>query len=156
MSKLIKIEEFITSLLIFVIAVLTVLQVLFRYFLEIPFPWIEELTRYLMIYMIYIGAAIGVYKNDHFKIEILNMILNKNQIRLVNITHQLAIMAFVSVFAYVSLQFVISQNNFGQVAPALQISMSWPMGALVIGSLLMLIASIASIYKNIQIKKEGN
>jgi TRAP-type C4-dicarboxylate transport system permease small subunit len=47
------------------------LQVLFRYVLELPLPWTEELSRYLFVWAALIGAAVSVGRNDQFVIPIL-------------------------------------------------------------------------------------
>ena len=47
------------------------LQVLFRYVLEAPLPWSEELARYLFVWAALLAAAVTVGRNDNFTISIL-------------------------------------------------------------------------------------
>ena len=47
------------------------LQVLFRYVLEEPLPWSEELARYLFVWAALLAAAVMVGRNDNFSISIL-------------------------------------------------------------------------------------
>jgi TRAP-type transport system small permease protein len=47
------------------------LQVLFRYVLEEPLPWSEELARYLFVWAALLAAAVTVGRNDNFTISIL-------------------------------------------------------------------------------------
>jgi TRAP-type transport system small permease protein len=47
------------------------LQVLFRYVIQQPLPWTEELSRYLFVWAALIGAAVSVGRNDQFTIPIL-------------------------------------------------------------------------------------
>jgi TRAP-type C4-dicarboxylate transport system permease small subunit len=47
------------------------LQVLFRYVLEKPLPWSEELARYLFVWAALLAAAVMVGRNDNFSISIL-------------------------------------------------------------------------------------
>lgn len=44
------------------------LQVFFRYVLEEPLPWSEELARYLFVWAAFLAAAVTVGRNDHFSI----------------------------------------------------------------------------------------
>lgn len=44
------------------------LQVFFRYVLQAPLPWSEELARYLFVWSSLLAAAVVVGKHDHFSI----------------------------------------------------------------------------------------
>jgi TRAP-type C4-dicarboxylate transport system permease small subunit len=46
-------------------------QVLYRYVLEIPSPWTEEMARYLFIWSAFLAAAVSVGRNDQFHIPLL-------------------------------------------------------------------------------------
>jgi len=46
-------------------------QVFFRYVLNQPNPWTEELARYLFIWISMLGAAFGVMKRSHFGFDLL-------------------------------------------------------------------------------------
>jgi TRAP-type transport system small permease protein len=152
MSKLVRWEESISSGLMIILALLTVLQVVVRYFFQLPFPWVEELARYSMIAMIYIGSAVAVHKKEHLNVELLDMILKEPKKRVVGITHQFLILVFVIFLVYVSTEFILFQIKIGQVSPAMQISMAWPIGAILLGGILMLIHGIYSVYISITVK----
>ena len=47
------------------------MQVLYRYVLEIPSPWTEEMARYLFIWSAFLAAAVSVGRNDQFSIPVL-------------------------------------------------------------------------------------
>ena len=46
-------------------------QVIFRYVLNQPSPWTEELSRYLFIWISLLGAAFGVMKQSHFGFDLI-------------------------------------------------------------------------------------
>lgn len=48
---------------------ITILQVFFRYVLKIPFIWSEEFTRFLFIWIVWFGAALGIPRGKHMVIE---------------------------------------------------------------------------------------
>lgn len=52
--------EFVGGLILAVATLITILQVLFRYVLKIPFIWSEEFTRFLFIWIVWFGAALGI------------------------------------------------------------------------------------------------
>src|SRR5690625_1019486 len=153
MSRLIKLEKSISSSLLIILTILTLLQVVTRYLFHLPLPWVEEAARYLMIFMVYIASAIAVYKLDHLNIDILNLVLSDSKMCFFNITYQTVIVIFLILFLYTSIQFTFYQIKVGQVSPALQISMGWPLSALIIGGLLMIISALGSIYRKMIVKK---
>src|SRR5690625_3666083 len=94
MKKLMKIEENFNSILILSLTLLTILQVLSRYVFMTSLPWVEELARYLMIFMVYIGSAVAVFRHDHFKVELLELFLSKQQLRVVDNIYQVILILF--------------------------------------------------------------
>ncbi|MDA8226350.1 MAG: TRAP transporter small permease subunit, partial [Desulfitobacterium hafniense] len=47
-----------------VMSVIILAQVIFRYVLEAPLPWSEEVARYLMVWGTFLGAGLGVRKRE--------------------------------------------------------------------------------------------
>jgi TRAP-type transport system small permease protein len=47
------------------------LQFFTRYFLNDSASWTEEIARYLLIGVVFVGAAIGVAKNNHIQVDLL-------------------------------------------------------------------------------------
>jgi TRAP-type C4-dicarboxylate transport system permease small subunit len=45
-------------------------QVFYRYILEVPSPWTEEMARYLFIWSAFLAAAVSVGRNDQFLIPV--------------------------------------------------------------------------------------
>ena len=154
MKTLINVEESVASILMYVLTFLTLLQVVMRSF-SMPFTWAEEASRYLMIYMIFIGSAVALYKKEHLNIEILELILKDKGMRFITLAQQSLVTIFTIVFTIIAFQFILTQIEIGQKSPALQMPMAWPMTAVVVGGLLMVISGIGSIYKNLYIKREG-
>jgi TRAP-type C4-dicarboxylate transport system permease small subunit len=48
-----------------------VIQVVYRYVLEMPISWTEETARYLFVWAALLAAAVSVGRNDQFNIPIL-------------------------------------------------------------------------------------
>jgi TRAP-type C4-dicarboxylate transport system permease small subunit len=94
------------------IAVLVVpvtLQILSRFTGLIPsYIWTEELARFLFIWMVMIGAMIGVREGSHFEVDVLPQ-LGPRSNALMRIVSQL----FVLVFALVFLWWGIAFMRFG-------------------------------------------
>ena len=50
--------------------VCVLVQVFYRYVIEAPLPWTEELARYLFVWAAMLAAAVSVGRNDQFSISI--------------------------------------------------------------------------------------
>ncbi len=68
-SRIDTILSTIGSILLAFIAFLLLAQILGRYFLSIPWPWTEEMARYTLIWVSFLGAWIGVRHKAHFRVE---------------------------------------------------------------------------------------
>lgn len=68
--KLIERIELVTAMVLFVVIVLSItLQVISRYGFGRPFVWVEELATYSFIWIVFLGAAAGMKRLAHIKIE---------------------------------------------------------------------------------------
>jgi TRAP-type transport system small permease protein len=55
------------------------LQVVLRYAFSTSFLWAEELSLFAFIWCIYLGAAIGVWRRNHFAFDFLGERLTDGQ-----------------------------------------------------------------------------
>jgi len=67
-SKLQSALNFVGSFLVVLITILLLAQILGRYVLSVPWPWTEELARYALIWVSFLGAWIGMREKAHFRI----------------------------------------------------------------------------------------
>jgi TRAP-type C4-dicarboxylate transport system permease small subunit len=63
--------EWTVGLLFLVIVLLTGTQVFFRYVLSSPISWLEEFAQLLLVWAVMLGAAAGIKRNGHLRIEFL-------------------------------------------------------------------------------------
>ncbi len=72
-----KVEKTIAWILFAVMLALLLLEVFYRYVLNVPVAWAEEMVRYVYISVSYIGAIIAVRERSHIQIDILPSIMKK-------------------------------------------------------------------------------
>jgi len=65
------VEEWLALLLFWALAGTVFLQFFTRYALNDSAGWTEEIARYLLIACVFVGAAIGVRKNNHIQVDVL-------------------------------------------------------------------------------------
>ncbi len=108
-----------------------------RYVLNDPLLWTEEAARYLMIWVVLIGASITMRHREHVRINaIVNLFPEKVRIVLRLITN-----LFVVYFLYILTVYgwEMAQRSQVQTSPALGISMFWPIMAVPLTGIFCLI-----------------
>jgi TRAP-type C4-dicarboxylate transport system permease small subunit len=92
-----------SALLVFSVAVLIVpvsLQIFSRYTALIPsYIWTEELARFLFIWMIMIGAMVGIRESTHFEVDVWPR-LGPRGTALLKIVSSVFILGFALVFVW--------------------------------------------------------
>ncbi len=107
------------------------MQVIFRFILNDPLSWSEELARYLFVWITFLGAAICARDRGHIGMD---YVVSKFPVKVQKIIEHfgLALMVVISLtIAISSIETVVS--NFGQVSPALRLNMGLIYSAIPIG-----------------------
>jgi TRAP-type transport system small permease protein len=117
----------VASVAILIIPVL--LQIFSRYVGFIPrYIWTEELARFCFVWMIMIGAMIGVRENSHFDVDLFPVLKPKIN-AVVRLVSHVAMLLFAIVFLYFGYQFAMfGANQSSELAelPMWLIFIAWP------------------------------
>lgn len=139
-------EEFILTILLFLMTIIMGIQVFSRYILGHSLTWSEELTRYLFIWSSFLSISYCTRKCISIKIEqFLHKFSTKDQILLKIVNHLIEITLFLylipAAFLYVKAA-VVSE----QVSPALGIPMYLIQIAPLVGFSLVVLRIIQRIF----------
>lgn len=115
-------------------------QVWYRFVLNDPLAWSEELGRYLFVWISFMGAAAGVRYQVHLGIDIMEKILPETAYRYVVVLVNLIIQVFLAVIIFWGFK-ILGVIRF-QTSPSMHIPMIYPYMAVPVGSIFMLINSI--------------
>lgn len=149
-------EEY-ALLILFPIMVLVVFTAtLARYLNLFPMFWGEELARYIMVYMAYIGAGLGMKRGAHVGVSFLVDRIKSPKIRRIfDILRLAIILIFAGIIIRYTLFIIKAQITMGQTTPALFIPMWIPYAAVPFGMLLVGIRAIqAFMITSNNIKKQ--
>jgi len=129
-------HRLLTRLMAATVAILIVpvtLQVISRYTALIPaWIWTEELSRFLFIWMIMLGAMIGVREGTHFVVDVWPD-LAPRPAALLQIVSNLFVLVFALVFVWWGIQFVrFGWDQTSELAelPMAFIFIAWPVAGL--------------------------
>jgi TRAP-type C4-dicarboxylate transport system permease small subunit len=133
------------SLLLMTTAVVLILcaQVVFRYFIGTSLDWIEEVSRILLTWTTFVGAAVALKRNGHITVDYFVGWFPGAIRRCVELFTYALIVAFSAFLCFQGIVFALlsEQTTF----PALQVPVSWQYFGLPIGCLLMVIYGTAHL-----------
>ena len=124
-------------------------NVLLRYFFSSAIFWAEEVLRYCIVWLTFIGVSTCVKEDSHICIDILSGMLNPRGKKILNVVLGIAGVAFGVVFLFISYRFVAQIQATKQVSatignvPMYIIYLCFP-----ISFVLYIIRSVESIVRN--------
>lgn len=114
-----------------------VLQVFARYVLDSSLFWSEEFMRYLMLWIVAVGAGISYTRGQFLGVRMVVEKLPQGMRRAVDVLSAICILIFLGIIIWYGSAF--SWGTRRQTAVALSISMFWIHISVVIGALLLAI-----------------
>jgi TRAP-type C4-dicarboxylate transport system permease small subunit len=109
------------------------LQIFSRFTELIPsYIWTEEMARFLFVWMIMIGAMLGVRERAHFEVDMWPRLAPRPQAAL-RLVADLAVLVFALVFVWAGIEFTrFAWNRISELAelPLWLIHIAWPLTGL--------------------------
>ena len=102
-----RFEDWIAFVFFWALSAVIFLQFFTRYALNDSASWTEEIARYLLICTVFIGAAIGVRKNNHIQVDFLYRILPKPLMRVMSTLVDTARIAFLAYATWLTFQLLM-------------------------------------------------
>ncbi len=148
-----KIEQYFIGIVLLAIAFILFLNVLLR-LMGSSITWAEEVARYSIAWVTFVGASVCVYKGAHIGVDSLMNALPKTGKKVLMIITILMSIAFTLMFTYLS--FVITRGVYqtGQESSTLKIPMVYVYSSMIVGGVLTLIRYIQSLF--LEIKGAGD
>lgn len=134
-----KILRFIVIIMLSVMSVVVFAQVLFR-IVHLSIPWSEELSKYLLIWSTFLGAAICIRKGSLVGLEFLKNSMSEEKQKILQTI--LNLIVCVMLLFLINVGFWAVRRVWFQITPVLKLSMGLMYAAIPIGSVFMLINQI--------------
>lgn len=123
MNKLLSWSEksinVLTVLIFVLMTVVVFLQVVLRYVFDSNIYWAEEFARYSMIWIAFLGAAIGIRYGEHTRIDFFINRLSATGKKVMEIVNKIICMIFIGVISYYSITML--GNTMNLLTPSMQI-----------------------------------
>lgn len=121
-----------------------VMLVTTRNFMGFSYPWSEELTRYLLVWLSMLGAAVLLRRDDHIALDLLPNALPPKGRAALTLVLRLPVLAFLVLLLQQSWITAIARAM--TQAPALGISISWAYAAIPVMALLMIVFGLFNLW----------
>ena len=121
-------------------------QVFFRYVLGSPFTWSEEISRYMFIWLTYLGAYVAILRNAHIGVDYLTRGLPLRLQRHLSILLSMLVICALAFVAYIGLWLTL-ENVAAEWQTIPVMSMAFSYAAVPAGACLMLIGLVRAIIR---------
>ena len=147
-------EEVILIAATILITVVITLQIVMRYFFN-ALPWAEEFCRFCYIYFCFCSISYSIRNRSLLNVTVVIDMLPRTFRMLLDVLVQVAMAAMFAVFFYGSLGCMEATFESGQLSTALQIPMSIPYFATVLGFFLATIRSVQMTFRSVKMLIKG-
>ena len=132
-----EVVKYLAAFLLAAMTIIVFLQVLFRYVLNHPLDWSEELGSFAFVWASLLGATIGLKRRENPRLDlIVNLFPGKMQ-RTIEELYNLAILFLLAVLFIYGAKLTVSMKS--QLTAALQYSVSFVYAVLPISAAIMFI-----------------
>lgn len=138
--------QLLCNFLLLIMTGVIMMLVVTRNFMGFSFPWSEELTRYLLVWISFVGAAVLMRDDDHIKIDFLSMVLGPRANAARRIVIDILTLIFIVFLAWQGWLTALSRGS--SHSPALGVSLAWPYSAIVVSSVLMAVITSLQLIRD--------
>jgi TRAP-type C4-dicarboxylate transport system permease small subunit len=142
-DRLSKLLEYIVGGFLIVIATTAFAQVFTRYVLRNPLLWTHELDILLMIWAVWLGAAIGIHRKAHLRITFISEQLSVAKQRALVVFVDLSALFLLIIIGVAGIKAI--QSLEGMALISMPIPRGWMVAAAPVGAILMILLYIPAL-----------
>ncbi|WP_434310456.1 TRAP transporter small permease [Hominifimenecus sp. rT4P-3] len=143
-DKLDRVLEWLVGILFIAMFLSAVVQVVVRNFTSLSVPWTDEACRFIVMYLVYFGAALAARNNSMIKMEIMDTIFHLSPKAKQKMNWLITAISTVFVVTTVISSLNIIQTSAGMITSALRISWAIPYVSIPIGCVLLILNILAN------------
>ena len=144
-------EEYAILILFPIMVVVVLLATFARYSQLFTMFWGEELARYVMVYLGYIGIALAMKRRAHIGVgALVDRAKAKSTKRAVLLVQTFFVLAFCAIISAFLFALISKQIVIGQTSPALELPIWVPYAAVPLGMILLAIRTCQAFWDDWQ------
>jgi TRAP-type C4-dicarboxylate transport system permease small subunit len=129
-------------------------NVVCRYFLDASLAWYEEVSRFLLIWIVFLGAVIAFIKGDHLGIDVIFMVLRPRYQRMVTVIADALVLVALAIMFQGGWDMAIDSLESGWVASSVPIPYGWVYMVGPVSAALMFVQCLIKTLADIRALKE--
>ena len=142
-------EDWLAFVIFWSLAFIVFLQFFTRYVLNDSLSWTEEIARYGLMWVVFIGGAMVTRRNTHIAVELLSNVMKPGPLRAALLAFvDFVKLAFLGLLAFVS--WAIMERMHFQRMTVFDLPMSYVYAGVAFGCFLMLIRQAQNVWRNAQ------
>lgn len=145
-----KLEENIIGIGLLTSVLLVFANVILRYILKSSSTWIEEVVRYLIIWITFIGSAVCFRRMSHMGIDLIFSFVKGGLKKTVEIFIIIASIVFMTFMFKYGIDLVIFTRASGQITPALGVKLYMIYVGVPFGAFLSLFELVQLLFKKLK------
>ena len=139
-------EDWVSFALFWIMAAVVFYQVFTRYVLSDSAGWTEEIARYFLVAVVFIGASMSVRKNNHIQVDYFYRLMPKAMGRVVSTMVDLMRCLFLGYATW--LTWLLLQRIGHQPMAVIDLPVGWVFGAMLFGFVLMFLRSLQAAWRH--------
>jgi TRAP-type C4-dicarboxylate transport system permease small subunit len=136
-------SQIVCCLMLLLMTAVVAIQVIFRYVLGASLTWSEELARYLLVWITFLGGGIALKRSAHMGLDVLTRALTPTAQGLARMISVLCVSAFLCTVIIKGAQLALF--NMSQYSPAMGVPMGTVYLAIPTGCLVMLVQVVEQL-----------
>lgn len=140
-------EDWIAMILFWSLALIVFLQFFTRYVMNDSLSWTEEIARYGLMWLVFIGGAVVTRKNSHIAVELLSNVMKPSPLRTALLAGvDIVKLVFMGLLAWFSVT-IIERMHYQRMT-VFDLPMSWVYGGVLVGCFMMFARQAVMTWKN--------
>jgi TRAP-type C4-dicarboxylate transport system permease small subunit len=139
-------EDWVALAVFWVLTFVVSYQVFTRYVMNDPAGWTEEIARYLLVAVVFIGASMSVRMNNHIQVDFLYRLLPRPLGRALATLVDVGRCAFLGYATW--LNWLLLERIGSQPMAIIDLPMGWVFGAMLFGFALMFARSLEVAWRH--------
>lgn len=115
------------------------LQIVFRFVINLPLAWTEEVSLYMLVWLCYFGGSLAIKKRRHLRMEIVTHFMNEKGRKIFDLISNTFFFLFACFVLYFTTKLTIDIGMRGSTTAVLQIAKWIPYMGVPISFVLMII-----------------
>jgi TRAP-type C4-dicarboxylate transport system permease small subunit len=143
-------EDWLAFVIFWSLAFIVFLQFFTRYVLNDSLAWTEEIARYALMWVVFIGGAMVTRRNTHIAVELLSNVMKPGPLRATLLAFvDFVKLGFIGLLAFLS--WTIMERMAIQRMTVFDLPMSYVYGGVAFGCFLMLIRQVINVWRNARV-----